>query len=119
MTDQNNDAYHSVKITRRQGAKKGRVAVEIELTAKDWAWMEELEDRRMVPLVDMLHSGFIQGMEREGWKNPDLVTTPHSPPPRTYSLRNNAPEHSEDNVVKFRPKREIEIDEIMDDEIPF
>lgn len=111
MADMKNPNRRSVKITRRRGIDKGRIAVVIEMTAEDWAWMEELEDRRMIPLPDMLYSGFFQGMEREGWKNPEHVTTPDNPPPRTHALRNNA-----DNVVQLNTRPDYDG---LDKDIPF
>lgn len=111
------DMQRAVVIKR---LKNGRAKVTFELNAADWAWMEELEDRRMIPLCDMLYSGFFQGMEREGWKNPTDVTTPDTPPPRTHSLRNNAPDRQEqsksDNVVPLKPRADYDD---LDDDVPF
>lgn len=112
--------WRSIKIIRRRGLYKGRVAVQIEMPAEDWAWIEELEDRLMIPDHDLLYMGFFQGMEQIGWQNPDNVTTPKAPPPRTYSLWNNAPNAEEhelaENVIPFpsfyHPSE-------LDDDIPF
>lgn len=112
--------WRSIRIIRRRGRYQGRVAVEIEMSAEDWAWIEELEDRLMIPDHDLLYMGFFQGMERVGWKNPDHVTTPKEPLPRTYALRNNAPSDDERqadaNVITFPKRREIED---LDDDVPF
>jgi hypothetical protein len=73
------DKWRSIKIIRRRGLYKGRVTVQIEMPAEDWAWIEELEDRLMIPDHDLLYMGFFQGMEHVGWKNPDHATTPSKP----------------------------------------
>lgn len=120
MTRDPQDSTRSVRIIRRRGAKQGRVAVEIEMTARDWVWMEELEDRRMIPLPDMLYSGFFQGMEREGWNNPDHVTTPAMPPSGIHALRNNTPgaekHEAEAKIIQLPLKRHSRE---VDDDIPF
>ncbi len=112
--------WRSIRIIRRRGRSTGRVAVEIEMPAEDWAWIEELEDRLMIPDRDLLYMGFFQGMERVGWKNPDHVTTPKEPPPRTYALRNNVPtaeqRETEATIIPF-PQRSDPSE--WDDDIPF
>lgn len=112
--------WRSIRIIRRRGRYQGRVAVEIEMPAEDWAWIEELEDRLMIPDHDLLYMGFFQGMERVGWKNPDHVATPKEPPSRTCALRNNAPSYDEcqadANVIPF-PKRSEPSE--FDDDVPF
>lgn len=114
------DKWRSIRIIRKRGLYAGRVAVEIEMPAEDWAWIEELEDRLMIPDHDLLYMGFFQGMERLGWKNPDHVTTPMEPPPRTHALRNNAPTAEEDgaaaNIIPFLQRSNP--DE-LDDDVPF
>lgn len=112
--------WRSIKIIRRRGLCQGRVAVQIEMPAQDWAWIEELEDRLMIPDHDLLYMGFFQGMERVGWKNPDHVTTPSEPPPRTYALRNNAPTAEEieaaSNIIPFPTQSDPSE---LDDDVPF
>lgn len=120
MTRDPQAKWRSIRIIRRRGLYQGRVAVEIEMPAEDWAWIEELEDRLMIPDHDLLYMGFFQGMEHVGWKNPDHVTTPKEPPQRTYALRKNAPTVEDfevtSNIIPF-PQRSNPKD--FDDDVPF
>lgn len=106
----------SVKITHRRGVDKGRVAVEFEMTEKDWAWFGELQDRWMIPDHDLLYQAFFQGLEKQGWKNPDDVTTPAKPPPRTNWGRG---EGESDNVVQLHTKAQQSDYQDLDDDTPF
>ena len=106
----------SVRITRRRGVDIGRVAVEFEMSERDWAWVEELEDRLMMPVHDILYCAFFQGLEREGWKNPDHVTTPDELPPKRESWGNDEGHDAQiSNVVPMRPSNYDD----LDDDVPF
>ncbi|APG63140.1 hypothetical protein LPB140_10465 [Sphingorhabdus lutea] len=111
------DTIRSVKITRRRNKAK-RVAVTFEMSATDWAWIEELEDRQMIPVQDILYCAFFQGLERQGWENPDWVTTPQNPPSR----RKHCVEEQADtsNVVQLYPNNHISSHYAdLDDNVPF
>lgn len=111
------DTIRSLTIKHLKGKKLGRVAVEFEMTEEDWAWIMELEDRLMIPTSDTLYCAFFQGLQKQGWKDPEWLTTPDNPPPRTHSLRNNAPDSDKDeersNVVP------LPIQDDLDDDVPF
>lgn len=109
------DTTRSVKITRRRDRAK-RVAVTFEMSRHDWAWVEELEDRLMIPAEDILYCAFFQGLERQGWNNPDWIITPDSPPARRKHWGNEA---DTDNVVQLYPVHSPSDNTELDDDVPF
>lgn len=111
------DTIRSVNITRRRN-ESGRVAVTFEMTAKDWAWVGELEDRQMIPVQDILYCAFFQGLEREGWKNPAWITTPDNLPPRHKHWGEEPADTT--NVVQLYPNMHTFSDYAhLDDDVPF